>query len=92
MEPVEAVQKIYQSNTCRKILSWLKFYDEPRVQVIKTLSDLTGKTLAATKIEILKYGLKHGLATCPSEVELIIIAENTRDHIEQKGLCNHFMK
>ena len=33
MEPVEPVKmNIYQSNTCRKHLSWLHFNNEPRVQ------------------------------------------------------------
>ena len=35
-------------------------------------SNLTGKTSSDTKIEILKYGSKHGLATRPSEVEMIV--------------------
>ena len=56
------------------------------------VNNLTGKTLADTEIEILKYGLKYGITTRPSEVELIVIAENIWDQIEQKGLCNHFMK
>ena len=56
------------------------------------ISILRGKTISATEIEILTYGLKRGLATRPSEVEMIIIAENIWDQIEQKGLCNHFMK
>ena len=56
------------------------------------ISNLTGKTLSDTEIEILKYGLKHGIATRPSEVEMIVITENIWDQIEQKGLCNHFVK
>ena len=56
------------------------------------ISNLTGKMLSDTEIEILKYGLKHGIATRPSEVEMIVIAENIWDQIEQKGLCNHLMK
>ena len=58
------------------------------------ISKLTGKTLSDGENEILKYGLKHGLATCPWEVEvkMILIAENIWDQTEQKGLHNHFMK
>ena len=48
--------------------------------------------MSDTEIEILKYSLKHGIATRPSEVEMIVIAENMWDQIEQKGLSNHFMK
>ena len=55
------------------------------------ISNLTGKMLSATEIEILKYGLKHGIATRPSEVEMIVLAENIWDQIEQKGLCKWFM-
>ena len=56
------------------------------------INNLTGKTLSYTETEILKYGLKHGIATRPSEEEVIVIAANIWDLIEQKGLCNHFMK
>ena len=45
------------------------------------ISNLTGKTLSDTEIEILKYGL-----------EMVYGFENIWDQIEQKGLCNHFMK
>ena len=34
----------------------------------------------------------HGLIMEKNEVEMIVIAENIKDQIEQKGLCNHFMK
>ena len=56
------------------------------------ISKLTGKMFSDTEIEILKYGLLHGLVTRPSEVEMIFIAENVLDQTEQKGLFNHFMK
>ena len=34
----------------------------------------------------------HGLIMEKNQVEMIVIAENIKDQIEQKGLCNHFMK
>lgn len=43
-------------------------------------------------MEILKYGLKHGIATLSSEVEIIVIAKNIYDQTEQKILCTNFMK
>ena len=46
------------------------------------ISNLTDKTLSDTETEILKYGFKHGIATRPSEVEMIVISENIRDQIE----------
>ena len=40
VEPVEPVQmNIYQSNACRKDLSWLYFDDEPRVQEKQQVKD-----------------------------------------------------
>ena len=40
MGPVESVQiNIYQSNTCRKDLSWLNLHDEPRVQERQQVKD-----------------------------------------------------
>ena len=58
----------------------------------KLISNLTGKTLSDTEIKILKYGLKHDIATRSSEVEMIVIAKSIWKQIEQKGLCKHFMK
>ena len=48
------------------------------------ISNLTGKALSDTEIEILKYGLKHGIATRPSEEEMIVIAENTGIKLNKK--------
>ena len=48
--------------------------------------------LSDTEIGILKYRLKHAITTLSSEVEMIVIAENIWDQIEQKELCNHFMR
>ena len=46
------------------------------------ISNLIGKTLLDTEIEVLKYGLKHGFATRLSEVGMIVIAENIWNQIE----------
>ena len=53
---------------------------------------INGKTLSNGENEVPKYGLKHGGATRPPEVEMIIIAGKISSQIAQKGLCNHFMK
>ena len=53
---------------------------------------INGKTLSNGENEVPKYGLKHGAATRPSEVEMIVIADKISSQIAQKGLCNHFMK
>ena len=46
------------------------------------ISNLIGKTLLDTEIEVLKYCLKHGFATRLSEVGMIVIAENIWNQIE----------
>ena len=46
------------------------------------ISNLIGKTLSDTEIEVLKYVLKHGFATRLSEVGMIVIAENIWNQIE----------
>ena len=43
-------------------------------------------------MEILKYGLKHGVAALSSEVEMIVIAKNIYEKTEQKRLCTNFTK
>ena len=45
--------------------------------------------MLVTEVEILKCGLKHGIATLPSEPEMMIIAENICDQIENKGLSEN---
>ena len=53
--------------------------------------NLIGKTLLDTEIEVLKYDLKHGVATRLSEVGMIVTAENIWNQTEQKWLCNHYI-
>ena len=38
------------------------------------ITNLTGRILLDVEVEILKCGLKHGIATRPSEPEMMIIA------------------
>ena len=54
------------------------------VQNSSNILIIIGKTLLDTEIEVLKYGLKHGVATRLSEVGMIVIAENIWNQIEQK--------
>ena len=44
------------------------------------------------EVEILKCGLKHGIATRPTEPEMMVIAENIWDQIENNSLCENLMK
>lgn len=53
------------------------------------ISNITWKTLSDTEIEILKYGLKHGF--CHTSI-WSRNDRNSTDQIEQKRLCNHFMR
>ena len=56
------------------------------------ITNLTGRILSDTEVEILKCGLKHGIATRPSESDMMIIAENIWNQIENNGLCENCMK
>ena len=47
------------------------------------ITNLTNVTLLNSKIEIFKYGLKHGLATRPKESEMIVIMEDIYEQILQ---------
>ena len=42
-------------------------------------TNLTGRILSDIEVEILKCGLKHRIATRPSEPEIVVIAENIWD-------------
>ena len=56
------------------------------------ITNLTDRILLDVKVEILKCGLKHGIATRPSEPEMMVIAENIWDQIERNGLCVNMKK
>ena len=44
------------------------------------------------EVEIIKCGLINGIATRPSEPEMMVIAENIWDQIENNSLCENLMK
>ena len=56
------------------------------------ITSLTGKILCNVEVEILKYGLKHGIATRPGKPEMMVIAENIWNQIQRNGLCANLMK
>ena len=43
------------------------------------ITNLIGRILSDIEVEILKCGVKHGIATRPSESEMLVIAENIWD-------------
>ena len=47
------------------------------------ITNLTGRQLTDEEIEILKVGLKHGIASRPRESEMIVIAEDIWDQIQR---------
>ena len=56
------------------------------------ITNLTKRIRSDVAVEILKCGLKHGMATRPSETEIIVIVENIWDQIEHNGLCENLKK
>ena len=56
------------------------------------ITNLTSRVISDIQVEILKCGLKHGIATRPNEPEMIAIAENIWDQIENNGLCENLKK
>ena len=56
------------------------------------IANLTGRILSNVKVEFLKFGSKYGIATRPSEPEMMVTAENIWDQIERNGLCENLMK
>ena len=47
-----------------------------------TITNLSNRVLSDDEYEVLRYGLKHGIAAKPNK-----FAENIFDQINQKGLC-----
>ena len=56
------------------------------------ITKLSERILSNVEVEILKCGLKHGMATRPSEPEIMVIAENIWDQTEHNGLCKNLKK
>ena len=56
------------------------------------ITNLTSRVISDIEVEILKCGLKHGIATRPNEPEMMVIAENIWDQIENNGLCENLKK
>ena len=56
------------------------------------ITNLTSRVISDIQVEILKCGLKHGIATRPNEPEMMVIAENIWDQIENNGLCENLKK
>ena len=48
----------------------------------KLITNLSGYELSSKEIKILKLGLRHGVATCPVESEMIVILEDIWDQIK----------
>ena len=54
---------------------------------------LKGETLTKEQESILRFGLKHNLATRPKETEIIATAESIWEQLNQHNLLpNHFIK
>ena len=56
------------------------------------ITNVTGRILWDIEGEILKCGLKHGIITPSNEPEIVVIAENIWDQIENNGVCENLMK
>ena len=54
------------------------------LKIIAIITNLTGETLTKEEESILRFGLKHNLATRPNETQVIATAESIWDR-----LCNH---
>ena len=52
-----------------------------------TITNLSNRVLSDDEYEVLRYGLKHGVAAKPKENNVFKFAENIFDQINQKGLC-----
>ena len=52
----------------------------------EVIVNLSGKELSAEQIEILRLGLKHGLATRPNSLEMMAVSEDIYDQLERKQI------
>ena len=59
-----------------------RIYTNPDV----TITSLSSRTLTNEEHEVLKYGLKHGIATKPKENDIFALAEDIYDQINRKEL------
>ena len=52
-----------------------------------TIANLSNRVLSNDEDEVLRYGLKDGVATKPKENDIFAFAEDIFDQINRKGLC-----
>ena len=52
----------------------------------EVIVNLSGKSLTAKQIEILKLGLRHGLATRPNSLEIMAVSKDIYDQFERKQI------
>lgn len=48
-----------------------------------TIINLSGRTLSSEEIDVLKLGLRHGLATRPNQFEIMTVSEDIWDQISR---------
>ena len=56
------------------------------------ITNLTGETLTKEQESILRFGLKHNLATRPKDTEIIATAESNQQLNQHNLLPSHFIK
>ena len=87
----ERIEKRHQKKMDALIVE-KKIKDGINQNLNELITNLTGRQLTDEEIEILKVGLKHGIASRPRESEMIVIAEDIWDQIQRLDVCkDNFM-
>ena len=53
----------------------------------EVINNLSGRPLSDSEVEVLKLGLKHGIALRPREDDMIVIAESIWEQINRQVIC-----
>ena len=76
------------------LLSLKETIDGPETSPNETILNLTGQQLADRQIEVLRLGVRHGLATQPNQLEMLSVAEDVWHQLNRldKFKDGHFTK
>ena len=74
------------SNKLQRLLDMKSVAEKLETNPNETIVNLSGLELTSDQVEVLRLGLRHGLATRPNSLEMMAVAEDIYDQIDRKKI------
>ena len=72
------------SNKLQRLLDMTSVAEKLETNPNGTIVNLSGLELTSDQVEVLRLGLRHGLATRPNNLEMMAVGEDIYDQIDRK--------